>query len=352
MIAANEAVAEFLEAREIPALYRVHQPPDPDKLAVLADFLVRSGLDAGEGKPDRRKGRSKAALSGRDLRRILEQSRNTPGEYVITRLVLRSMMQARYQPENEGHFGLASECYCHFTSPIRRYADLVVHRALKRALGLPVPAGEKPLSQAKKDAAGLCPARTGGGRGATPSGTKLEAVAEHINATERTATEAEREIHRRLSILFLRGREGESFDAVISGLTDFGLFVELPEFLCEGMVRLASLEDDYYDYVEERQEIRGRRTGRTFRLGRALRVTLTDVNPGRLELNFVLEESADASPGKSGAGTRRLRDGIRLAGSGKTGRTEPSRKSGPRKIDKAVTGRKSSGGRGKTGKHR
>ncbi|MCL1939385.1 MAG: ribonuclease R [Desulfovibrionaceae bacterium] len=291
MIAANEAVAEFLQAREIPALYRVHQPPDPDKLAVLADFLARSGLDADQGKPGGRKGRSKTTLSGRDLRRILEQSRNTPGEYVITRLVLRSMMQARYQPENEGHFGLASECYCHFTSPIRRYADLVVHRALKRALGLPVPTGEKNLSQAR-----------------------LEAVAEHINATERTATEAEREIHKRLSLLFLRGREGESFDAVISGVTDFGLFVELPEFLCEGLVRLASLEDDYYDYVEERQEIRGRRTGRTFRLGRALRVTLTDVNPGRLELNFVLEGSVDAAPGKDGARTRRLRDGIRLAG--------------------------------------
>ena len=308
MIAANEAVAEFLEAREIPTLYRVHQPPDPDKLAVLADFLARSGLDTDEGKPNRspssRKGRSKTTLSGRDLRRILEQSRNTPGEYVITRLVLRSMMQARYQPENEGHFGLASKCYCHFTSPIRRYADLVVHRALKRALGLPVLAGEKTLSQAR-----------------------LEAVAEHINARERAATEAEREIHKRLSVLFLRGRVGESFDAVISGVTDFGLFVELPEFLCEGLVRLASLEDDYYDYVEERQEIRGRRTGRTFKLGRALRVTLTDVNMGRLELNFVLEENAGASSGKD-AGTRRLRDGIRLAGPKKMDSPDPVRKSG------------------------
>ena len=286
MIAANEAVAEFLEAREIPALYRVHQPPDPDKLAVLADFLARSGLDPrreSKGRLPGTGGRSRAAFTGRDLRRILEQNRGTPGEYLITRLVLRSMMQARYQPENEGHFGLASGCYCHFTSPIRRYADLVVHRALKRALGLAAP-GEKDLSQAR-----------------------LEAVAEHINGTERTATEAEREIHKRLSALFLRGREGESFDAVISGVTVFGIFVELPEFLCEGMIRLASLEDDYYDYLENRQELRGRRTGRTFRLGRALRVTLIDVNLGRLELTFVPEASPGAPPDDNSAGSRRLR---------------------------------------------
>ena len=298
MIAANEAVAEFLEARDMPALYRVHQPPAPDRLAVLGDFLVRSGLDEngadGKGLTSGKRGgksgksRSRSIFTGRDLCRILEQSRGTSGAYVITRLVLRSMMQARYQPENDGHFGLALGSYCHFTSPIRRYADLVMHRALKRALGLAA-AGENTLSRA---------------------GMSLEAVAEHINGTERAATEAEREVHKRLSVLFLRGRVGESFDAVISGLTDFGLFVELPEFLCEGLVRLASLEDDYYDYLEERQEIRGRRTGRTFRLGRAVRVILTDVNFSRQELNFIFEESS----GEEGTGTRRLRDGIRLAG--------------------------------------
>jgi len=288
MIAANEAVAEFLEARDMPALYRVHQPPDPDKLAVLGDFLVRTGLAHGRGGGKTGKSgrghsfaKNRGTFTGGDLRRILEQSRGTPSAYVITRLALRSMMQARYQPENDGHFGLALGSYCHFTSPIRRYADLVVHRALKMALGLAI-AGEKPLSR--------------GG---------LEAVADHINATERTATEAEREIHKRLSVLFLRERVGESFDAVISGLTDFGLFVELPEFLCEGLVRLASLEDDYYDYLEERQEIRGRRIGRTFRLGRAVRVTLTDVNLSRQELNFIFEEG----PGEEGAGTRRLKKG-------------------------------------------
>ena len=353
MIAANEAVAEFLEARQAPALYRVHQPPDPDKLRALADFLARSGLD-GTGSPDApnvpgapdtatrgkkttahkgEPGRAKALPTGRDLRRVLERSRGTPREYVITRLVLRSMMQARYQTENEGHFGLASEGYCHFTSPIRRYADLTVHRALKRALGLPAPEGEKPFSQAW-----------------------LEAVAEHSNAAERAATEAEREVHKRLSVLFLRGREGESFDGVVSGLTDFGIFVELPEFMAEGMIRLALLDDDYYDYVEERQEVRGRRAGRTFRLGQALRVTLTDVNMGRLELNFVPEGvvGGQSSGGAEPVAMRRLRDGIRLAVP-KKGRAAPGRKTGDGKGGRGgrpqgnerPSGRGSGGNRGK-----
>lgn len=328
MIAANEAVAEFLQSRDVPALYRVHQPPDPDKLAMLAQFLRRSGLDAGGGKKasaGKKAGKgAKTPPTSKDLRRVLEENRGAPQEYVVTRLVLRSMMQARYQTENEGHFGLASDCYCHFTSPIRRYADLTVHRSLKLALGLSVPEGDRGLSRAK-----------------------LEAAAEHINATERTAAEAEREILKRLSVLFLRGREGESFDGVIAGLTDFGIFVELPEFMAEGMIRLAVLDDDYYDYLEERQEVRGRRTGRTFRLGQALRVRLTDVHLARLEVNLVPE--GDASTNQSAAGKapglRRLRDGISLA------LPVQERESGSeKKVKGAAFAKKSSLQRNKPGK--
>ena len=291
MIAANEAVASFLEQREQPTLYRVHQAPDPDKLRSLADFLVQSGL-SGPVRPfgaARGKGGKAPLPSPTDLRRILAQAKDSPQEYIVTRLLLRSMMQAKYQPDNEGHFGLASSCYCHFTSPIRRYADLLVHRALKRALGLPAPAEEK-----------------------TPSTARLEDIANHINETERNAMEAEREIHKRLAVLFLRDKTGEAFDGVISGVTDFGMFVELPSCMAEGMVRLSNLGDDYYEYLPERQELRGKRTRQIFRLGQKLRVFLTDVSLSRLEINLSLTENPDPSASEDTA--RRLRSGITLTG--------------------------------------
>ena len=291
MIAANEAVGSFLEQRGQPTLYRVHQPPDPEKLRSLADFLAQSGLADPLRPSGSARGKSgKPPLpTAADLRRVLSQAKDSPQEYIITRLTLRSMMQAKYQPENEGHFGLASSCYCHFTSPIRRYADLLVHRGLKRALGLPAPAGEKPLST-----------------------QRLEDIGTHINETERTAMEAEREIHKRLAVLFLRDRAGEAFYGVISGVTDFGVFVELPTCMAEGMVRLPNLGDDYYEYLPERQELRGKRTRRTFRLGQKLRVVLTDVNLSRLEINLAPADNDDVPV--SGRAGIRLRSGITITG--------------------------------------
>ena len=288
MIAANEAVASFLEKRGQPVLYRVHPAPDPDKLSALAAFLAQCGLDdtpAARGKGKKAPPPPTAA----DLRRILARAKGDPQEYIITRLLLRSMMQARYQTENEGHFGLASSCYCHFTSPIRRYADLTVHRALKTALGLPSPTGEKPLSA-----------------------KRLDDIGNHINETERNAMEAEREIHKRLAALFLRGKIGEAFDGVISGVTDFGIFVELPSCMAEGMVRLGGLDDDYYEYIPERQELRGSRTRRTFRLGQKLRVFLTDVSLSRLEINLALENARPATG--RGDSPARSRSGITITG--------------------------------------
>ena len=282
MIAANEAVARFLEGHNQPALYRVHERPDPDKLSALMTFLSKSGLDvvlsgagstsggnASKGKafggkdPARKGKKSVLPPTAADLRSIMAAAAGLPQEYTINRLILRSMMQARYQPENDGHFGLASGCYCHFTSPIRRYADLVVHRALKLALGFAPFEGERPLSP-----------------------VRLEAIANHINATERTAMEAEREIRKRLTILFLRDKVGESFDGVISGITDFGVFVEMPTLLAEGMISLSKLRDDFYEYLPDRQELRGQRTRKTFRLGQKLPVTLESVNLARQEIDL------------------------------------------------------------------
>jgi len=175
-------------------------------------------------------------------------------------------MQARYQPENEGHFGLASGTYCHFTSPIRRYADIVVHRALKYALG-------------------LFP-------GPVFSGGKLLALADRLNRRERAAMEAEREMARRLAVLLLADRVGETFDGVISSVTDFGFFVELAAMPVEGLVLLMDLTEDFYGYDPDRQRLTGRNTGRQFSLGQVLRVTLAEVHKGRLELRLLPEERA------------------------------------------------------------
>ena len=277
MIAANEAVAEFLESGEQPTLYRVHEPPDPEKLRALLDFLNRTGLEPALTRPGEGSGRKagKKQPTSAELGQVLDDARGTPREYTVNRLLLRSMMQARYQPDNEGHFGLASSCYCHFTSPIRRYADLVTHRSLKLALGLE-------------------------GSGSPLSRARLTSIAEHINETERTAVEAERELTKRLSVLLLRDSIGVQMNGIVSGLTEFGIFVELPSVMAEGMIRLAALTDDYYEFFPERQELRGSGSRRIFRLGQELQVEVTDVNLARLEINLILAGESAGIPGADG----------------------------------------------------
>jgi ribonuclease R len=252
MLAANEAVARFLQEREVYFLYRIHPEPDPEKLDSLFELLRHT--DLGPNLPKERDTKA--------LQLLLHNARGTEMEFLVNRLALRSMMQAKYSPVNEGHFGLSSECYTHFTSPIRRYADLVVHRALKGALA------NQAVSFAHVK--------------------RLKQTADQLNARERTGMEAEREIVRRLTILFLERRLGELFTGVISSLADFGFWVELKEVMADGMVRLSSLSDDYYHYVHERYELVGERTGRMFRLGQEVRVRLVEVNLSRLEVTLEL----------------------------------------------------------------
>jgi len=202
------------------------------------------------------------------LPHVIEAAADTDQTFVVNRLILRSMMQARYSPEDDGHFGLASACYCHFTSPIRRYSDLVNHRALRYVLGL----------------------ETGGG---IPAGHKLMEVADQCNSRERAATDAEREIGRRMGCLLLQGRTGEYFGGVISGVMTFGFFVELDNMPVEGMVRVETLGRDYYVFDEERQELRGEHTGETFRLGQRVTVKLTGVHVGRLEIDLEYQKDEE-----------------------------------------------------------
>ena len=259
MIAANEAVARFLTEKGAPVLYRVHPEPDPTKLEALFALLGRTDLAT----------KLPAKPGAADLAGVLRDASGSDLDFLVSRLALRTMMQASYSPKNDGHFGLASTCYCHFTSPIRRYADLVVHRSLKRAI----------TGQAFPE----------------KGSARLQKVAEYISRRERVAMEAEREILKRVTVLFLSDKVGRQFTGVIGSLADFGFWVELKEVMAEGMVRLSSLSDDYYTFLPERHELLGERTGRRFRLGQSVCVELTGVDMGRLSVDLGLVEGGEAS---------------------------------------------------------
>ncbi len=255
MLAANEAVAEFLEEKEALFLYRIHPPADRDKLDALFKLLATTEL--GPRLPKEREPKS--------LQALLQIAKDSDLDFLVNRLVLRSMMQAKYSPVNEGHFGLASRCYCHFTSPIRRYADLVVHRALKRELGMAVQFKARMKS--------------------------LKKTGESISSLERKAVDAEREILKRATIISLKDKTGQSFSGIVASITDFGFWVELTDIMAEGMVRLSSLSDDYYVFRQEKQDLLGRRTGKRFYLGQKVQVVLQSVSLERLEVDLVLDES-------------------------------------------------------------
>ncbi len=239
MILANEIVANIGLAEGLPLMYRIHEDPDPDrieKLRELAGFFGYS-LPLKEIRPA-------------DLSRLLDQAKDTSHEYLISSVTLRSMKRARYATDNVGHFGLASEAYAHFTSPIRRYPDLVVHRALVRWLK-----GSQPIA---------------------PEG--LKGVARHSSDMERRAQEAERESVEAKTIRYMQRHVGDEFEGTIGGVTSFGLFVVLDGVLAEGLVRLGSLVDDYYTYDADAHAVSGRRTRKRYRLGDRISVQVVRVD--------------------------------------------------------------------------
>ncbi len=251
MIAANEAVAEFLTDKNCPILYRIHEAPDPLKLKEFVEFANTLGLEIefiSDPKPSW-------------FQYIIKIVEDKPYAYLINVLLLRSLKQAKYSPENVGHFGLASECYCHFTSPIRRYPDLIVHRALKAALD----EKKQPYKW-----------------------SKLEEMGKHLSERERVAMEAEREMLDRIRVRFMLDHIGDEFDGVISGVTAFGFFVELFEIYVSGVVRLVDLPDDYYFLDEKNHRLIGRHTGKIFQIGDLVRVRVKEVNVYRRHINFEL----------------------------------------------------------------
>lgn len=262
MIAANEAVAEHLGALGKDFLYRVHPQPEQEKLVRLYETLERTAIESlpadirknGEPNPEA-------------IQQILQRSQGTPAEYVVNRLCLRAMAQARYQPVNIGHFGLASPSYCHFTSPIRRYADLLVHRALKASLG------------AKDQEA--------------PDMEELAAIGDQLNSLERQAVDCEREMAKRLACVYLEGREGEIFEGVISGVTDFGVFMEFSGMTAEGLIRTEELGSDWFRLDQISQALIGEHTGQIWRLGQPIKARLLRVDTEKQEIRL---EPAEKSP--------------------------------------------------------
>jgi ribonuclease R len=257
MIAANEAVARHLKEKDFPLLYRVHEGPEHETLEEMAPFL----LSLGYRLPLR-----KERMTPKELQKLLESCRGKPEERVINRVLLRAMKQARYAPENIGHFGLASTCYTHFTSPIRRYPDLIVHRALENVLG------EKKLKASERE----------------ELDRYLTEAGKHTSERERTAMDAEREMVDLKKAQFMMDKIGQEFDGFIVSLVNFGFFVELENYFVEGLVKLSSLKDDDYQYYEKEYLIKGRRHGRKFRLGDAVRVRVARINAFRSEIDFEL----------------------------------------------------------------
>lgn len=258
MLAANETIAEDYFWQEIPFLYRTHETPDSERIQKLASMIGKFGYYLKSSHEE---------VHPKEFQKLLGKISGTPQEPLISRLVLRSMKQARYTTENTGHFGLAVKYYCHFTSPIRRYSDLQIHRIIKESLhgGL----SERRLSHYDKI---------------------LPEVAMTSSSTERRADEAEREVDKLKKVEYMSAHIGEKFDGVISGLTGYGMYVELSN-TCEGLVRLESMTDDYYIYDEGNYVIVGETTGRRFGLGdrAAIIVAGTDITARTIDFELAEE---------------------------------------------------------------
>ena len=256
MLAANETVAEYVEELGLPIMFRVHEEPDEEKIVDLSEFLSTLGIELSLGRK----------LKSSHLRAVVEQVKGSPEEHLVNTVLLRSMKQARYSKENLGHFGLAAVTYTHFTSPIRRYPDLVVHRIVKSTL-----TNQQRRKRVMADLADTLPD-----------------IASHCSERERTAMEAERDVVTMLKIQFMKDKLGETYAGVISGVTQFGFFVQLSELFVEGLVHISTLVDDYYHYIEKLHCLRGERTKRVYRIGDRVQVSVDRVDRDRKRIDFSL----------------------------------------------------------------
>ncbi|MDX1965001.1 MAG: ribonuclease R [Pirellulales bacterium] len=314
MLAANEAIAQFLFEREIPFLRRVHGTPDPRKLKLLTEFVNELGIEA-------------QSLESRfELQRVLAAVADKPERYAVNYAVLRSLQRAVYSPIEEGHYALASDCYCHFTSPIRRYPDLTVHRLIRTILE-----GGKPV----KDVAALA------------------LVGEHCSERERRAEAAERELTKVKLLMFMESRVGTELDAIITGVEEFGIFAQGIDIPAEGMIHISALADDYYTFDRASHTLAGRRAGNIFRLGDKIRVTVARADLERRELDFrITSKLASGGLDVTIAPDRRSRRAGDARGGGRSGgnsrSAERGRSTGQTKSKRPIReegGRKSAKGK-------
>lgn len=255
MLAANETVAEDYFWQELPFVYRTHETPDAEKIRQLGTFINNFGFHIRVGSEE---------IHPKELQKLLGQIEDSPAEPLISRLTLRSMKQARYSVECVGHFGLAAKYYCHFTSPIRRYPDLQIHRIIKDNL-------RGRMSEERRQHYEKI----------------LPGVAKQASELERRADEAERETIKLKKVEYMEERIGQTFEGVISGITKYGLYVELPNTV-EGLVHVTSLTDDYYNYIEDSYEMVGEHTGRTYRLGQTVTIRVTGADRLMRTIDFIL----------------------------------------------------------------
>ncbi|HVB47268.1 MAG TPA: ribonuclease R, partial [Burkholderiales bacterium] len=248
MLAANVCAGEFLTARGHPVLYRVHDVPAEDRVAALRDFLAELGLSLPGGAQPRPK----------DYAELLERIRPRPDFALLQTILLRSLKQAVYSPDNAGHFGLAFDAYVHFTSPIRRYPDLLVHRAIKACLA-----------------------------GRRYEGVDWDALGQHCSETERRADEASRDVENWLKCYYMQDQVGNVFSGSVTGVTAFGLFVTLDDYFVDGLIHISELGRDYFQFDPARHRLVGERTGKRYRLADRARVKLVRVDLEQRKIDFV-----------------------------------------------------------------
>lgn len=265
MLAANETVARHMELKEEPFVYRVHEAPVSEKIERFQSLLAALGLRLNVDEDGK--------VRSRDIQQVLDRVKGAPEERIIGAVALRSMQQARYATASLGHFGLAARYYTHFTSPIRRYPDLLVHRLLRETFAT----GHIPAEKRER------------------LRTALSEAAEHSSARERIAVEAERETTDMKKIEYMAQFVGETFEGVISGVTAFGIFVELENGV-EGLVHVSTMVNDYYSYVEEQYAMVGERTGARYRLGDAVTIIITRADVQARTLDFVLKDNGVYDP--------------------------------------------------------
>jgi ribonuclease R len=262
MLLANETVAAHLVATDVPALHRVHEAPDAKKVEDFEAFITTLGYSlAARGD----------AVSPKDFQKLIDRMRGTPEERPISALMLRTMQKAKYDATSLGHFGLAAEHYTHFTSPIRRYPDLVVHRMLRESR-------HTTMSAARRE----------------ELTDELPETARHTSEMERRADEAERELLQWKKVRFMADKVGDEYDGYLTGVAPFGLFVELVDHYVEGLVHVSSMADDYYRFVEQLHILKGENTGKVYRLGDRVQVQVVRVDLERRQIDLGLVEILDA----------------------------------------------------------